>query len=112
MVTLSRPPQYVRTGPALEPYQVILRPLITEKATHLSERHNAYTFEVNSLANKTEIKQAVEAVFGVKVGSVNTINRQGKKRRTRVGTGKRKDTKRAVVTLKDGTIDIFGGPAA
>jgi large subunit ribosomal protein L23 len=46
------------------------------------------------------------------VASVNTINRQGKRRRTRVGIGRRKDTKRAVVTLKDGTIDIFGGPVA
>ena len=58
MVTLRRPPQFERRGPVLEPYQVVLRPLITEKATHLSERHNAYTFEVNALATKTEIKEA------------------------------------------------------
>ena len=56
MVTLRRPPTYVRSGPVLEPYQVVLRPLITEKATHVSERNNAYTFEVNPLATKTEIK--------------------------------------------------------
>ena len=67
MVTLRRPPQYQRSGPELEPYQVILRPLITEKATHLSEQHNAYTFEVNPLATKTEIKQAVEELFNVRV---------------------------------------------
>ena len=60
MVTLRRPPQYVRSGPVLEPYQVIVRPLITEKATHVSERDNAYTFEVNPLATKTEIKNAIE----------------------------------------------------
>jgi large subunit ribosomal protein L23 len=56
MVTLRRPPQYTRSGPKLDHYQVVVRPLITEKATHLSERHNAYTFEVNPLATKTEIK--------------------------------------------------------
>ena len=61
MVTLRRPPQVRRGGPVLEPYQVVLRPLITEKATHLSERHNAYTFEVNPLATKTEIKDAIES---------------------------------------------------
>ncbi len=62
MVTLYRPPASIhRLGPVLEPYQVILRPLITEKATHLAERHNAYTFEVHGQANKTEIKAAVES---------------------------------------------------
>ena len=71
-----------------------------------------YTFLVDSRANKTEIKIAVEKIFDVKVSSVNTINRQGKTRRTRFGTGKRKDTKRAIVTLTDGTIDIFGGSVA
>ncbi len=60
-------------------------------------------------ANKTEIKIAVEKIFGVKVDSVNTINRQGKTRRTRFGTGKRADEKRAIVTLAEGDrIDIFG----
>ena len=56
---------------------------------------------------KTEIKLAIEKIFGVKVAAVNTLNRAGKARRTRFGTGKRKDTKRAIVTLKSGTIDIF-----
>ena len=69
-----------------------------------------YTFVVDPRANKTEIKIAVERVFNVKVDSVNTLNRQGKTRRTRFGLGKRKDTKRAIVTLKEGSIDIFGGP--
>lgn len=63
-------------------------------------------------ANKTEIKIAVEKIFGVKVDSVNTINRQGKTRRTRFGLGKRKNTKRAIVTLREGQIDVFGGAAS
>lgn len=70
-----------------------------------------YTFLVAPGSNKTEIKQAVEAIFGVKVASVNTQNRQGKTRRTRNGLGKSKDTKRAIVTLREGTIDIFGDVA-
>jgi large subunit ribosomal protein L23 len=67
-----------------------------------------YTFEVNPNSNKTEIKIAVEQVFGVKVVSVNTINRQGKVRQTRAGFGKRKDVKRAIITVAAGqTIDVF-----
>ncbi len=94
-----------------DPRDILLAPVVSEKSYGLLDE-GKYTFLVRPDANKTEIRQAVESVFGVKVSSVNTINRQGKKRRTRVGTGKRKDTKRAVVTLKDGTIDIFGGPVA
>ena len=64
-------------------------------------------------ANKTEIKIAVEKVFGVKVVSVNTMNRQGKNKKTRFGDGKRKDTKRAIVQVAAGSsIDIFGGPVS
>ena len=64
-------------------------------------------------ANKTEIKIAVEKVFGVTVTSVNTLNRQGKRRRTRFGMGKRKNTKRAIVSVAPGDrIDIFGGPVS
>ena len=91
----------VRTGPVLEPYQVILRPLITEKATHLSERHNAYTFEVNSKANKTEIKEAVEVLFNVKVADVRTQNRRGKLRRYRAKLGRMRNWKKAIVALHD-----------
>ena len=68
-----------------------------------------YTFLVDPRSNKTEIKYAIESIFGVKVASVNTLNRQGKRRRTRSGWGKRNDTKRAIVALKEGSIDIFGG---
>ena len=90
---------------------ILIAPVVSEKSYGLLDA-NKYTFLVRPTANKTEIKIAVEKVFGVKVKSVNTLNRQGKTRRTRFGIGKRKDTKRAVVTLQDGTIDIFGGPAA
>jgi len=94
-----------------DPRDILLAPVVSEKSYGLLDE-GKYTFLVDPRANKTEIRDAIEKVFGVKVASVNTLYRQGKKRRTRVGVGKRKDTKRAVVTLKDGTIDIFGGPAA
>ena len=94
-----------------DPRDILLAPVVSEKSYGLLDE-NKYTFVVDPRANKTEIRLAVEKVFGVKVASVNTINRVGKARRTRVGLGKRKDTKRAIVTLKEGTIDIFGGPVA
>ena len=90
---------------------VLIAPVVSEKSYTLLDA-NKYTFLVHPDANKTEIKIAVEKVFNVKVTSVNTINRQGKARRTRFGTGRRKSTKRAIVTLREGTIDIFGGPVA
>ena len=91
---------------------ILLAPVVSEKSYGLLDE-NKYTFLVSPHANKTEIKIAVEKVFGVKVVSVNTINRQGKKRRTRFGIGKRPDTKRAIVTVAEGQrIDIFGAPVA
>jgi large subunit ribosomal protein L23 len=101
MVTLRRPPRYTRSGPVLEPYQVVVRPLITEEATHLSERHNAYTFEVNPLATKTEIKRAVEVLFNVKVVDVRVQNRRGKLRRHRLKVGRMRSWKKAIVALHD-----------
>ena len=87
---------------------IILRPVVSEKSYNLLDE-NKYTFVVAPDANKTEIKIAVQEIFDVKVMSVNTINRQGKTRRTRFGTGKRADEKRAIVTLAEGDrIDIFG----
>ena len=83
-------------------FQVIRRPIITEKATHLSERHNAFTFEVHPLATKTEIKEAVQQVFKVKVDSVRTANFVGKERRRGKFTGFRPDWKKAYVRLKAG----------
>ncbi len=80
---------------------MILRPLITEKATHLSERHNAYTFEVHPLATKTEIKEAVQALFDVKVVDVRTQNRRGKTRRYRLKVGRMRNWKKAIVKLDE-----------
>lgn len=89
-----------------DPRDVIIAPVVSEKSYSLIDE-GKYTFLVAPESNKTEIKLAIEKIFGVKVASVNTLNRQGKTRRTRFGLGKRKDTKRAVVTLKSGSIDIF-----
>lgn len=94
-----------------DPRDILLAPVVSEKSYGLLDE-NKYTFLVDPRANKTEIKIAVEQVFDVKVAAVNTLNREGKRRRTRFGVGQRKSTKRAVVTLRDGTIDIFGGPVA
>ncbi len=91
---------------------ILLAPVVSEKSYALLDE-NKYTFLVAPDANKTEIKIAVESVFDVKVTGVNTLNRQGKKRRTRNGTGKRADTKRAIVSVADGQrIDIFSAPAS
>jgi large subunit ribosomal protein L23 len=89
-------------------YQVLDRVLLTEKGTRLAEEENKYIFRVNPAANKLEIKQAVEALFSVKVVSVNTMNRQGKKKRQRTAAaGKTADWKRAVVTLAEGNVIDF-----
>jgi large subunit ribosomal protein L23 len=102
------------SGIEKDPRDVLLAPVVSEKSYGLLDE-NKYTFLVHPEANKTEIKIAVEKVFGVKVkrGGVNIINRQGKRKRTRFGYGKRKDTKRAIVTVVPGDrIDIFGGPVS
>jgi large subunit ribosomal protein L23 len=91
---------------------VLLGPVISEKSYNLLDE-NKYTFLVRPDANKTEIKIAVEKVFGVKVTGVNTLNRKGKRVRTRAGYGQRASSKRAVVTVAEGDrIDIFGGPVS
>ncbi len=92
-----------------DPRDILIAPVVSEKSYGLLDE-GKYTFIVDPRANKTEIKIAIEQVFAVKVESVNTINRKGKTRRTKFGLGKRKDTKRAIVTLREGSIDIFGGP--
>jgi large subunit ribosomal protein L23 len=89
-----------------DPRDIILSPVVSEKSYGLID-DGKYTFVVDPRSNKTEIKLAIEKIFGVKVANVNTLNRTGKHRRTRFGIGKRKDTKRAIVTLKSGSIDIF-----
>ena len=91
-----------------DPRDILIAPVVSEKSYGLLDE-GKYTFVVDPRANKTEIKIAVERVFGVKVASVNTLNRKGKTRRTKFGLGRRKNTKRAIVTLKEGSIDIFGG---
>ena len=95
-----------------DPRDIILAPVISEKSYGLLE-DNVYTFIVHPDSNKTQIKIAIEKIFAVKVDSVNTANRPGKRKRTRTGYGRRKATKRAIVTLAEGSkpIDIFGAPA-
>lgn len=95
------------------PRDIIIAPVVSEKSYDLMEQ-NVYTFLVDPTSNKTQIKIAVEQIFGVKVDSVNTVNREGKRKRTRTGYGQRKNTKRAYVTLREGSdsIDIFGGSAS
>jgi large subunit ribosomal protein L23 len=89
---------------------VLIAPVVSEKSYGLLDQ-NKYTFMVRPDANKTEIKIAVEEIFGVKVIAVNTMNRQGKRRRTRYGWGQRPNTKRAIVSVAEGErIDIFAGP--
>ncbi len=92
-----------------DPRDVILRPVVSEKSYGLLDQ-NVYTFVVADDANKIEIRQAIEAIFdGVKVSSVNTLNRKGKRKhqRRRRTFGSRPDTKRAIVTLREGTIELF-----
>ena len=96
-----------------DPRDILLAPVISEKSYSLLDERQ-YTFVVRPDANKTQIKIAVEKVFGVKVLSVNTLNRIGKRKRSRTGYGRRRNTKRAIVTLspESRTIDVFGGPAS
>jgi large subunit ribosomal protein L23 len=95
-----------------DPRDILLAPVISEKSYGLLDE-NKYTFIVAPDANKTQIKIAVEQVFGVKVLAVNTANREGKRVRTRRGFGRRAATKRAIVSVAQGDrIDIFGGPVS
>lgn len=91
-----------------DPRDVIIAPVISEKSYGLIDE-NKYTFLVHPDSNKTEIKQAIEQIFKVRVLSVNTINRKGKQVRTRFGFGRRNNSKRAIVSLAAGDrIDLFG----
>ena len=89
------------TSITLEPHQVIVKPLVTEKGMHKSTRNNAYAFEVNRLATKDDVRRAVETLFDVKVVKVATQNRKGKVRRTRFRIGQTKAWKKAIVTLNE-----------
>jgi large subunit ribosomal protein L23 len=90
------------------PRDIILQPVVSEKSYDLVDANNQYTFIVDPRSNKTEIKQAIQVIFDVKVVSVNTMNRKGKLKRTGYTIGRRKNTKRALVTLASGdSIDVF-----
>ena len=92
-----------------EHYDIIRKPLVTEKSTMASE-NGAVVFEVSIDSNKPQIKEAVEALFGVKVKAVNTSITKGKQKRFKGVIGRRKDIKKAFVTLEDGnTIDVTTG---
>ncbi len=96
------------SGIELESHQVVLRPLVTEKGVHQSEKYNAYAFAVHPLANKTEIRKAVEELWEVRVVAVRTQNRKGKPRRNRLAQGHTQDWKKAVVQLhEDDRIAFF-----
>lgn len=92
----------------LAPHQIIIRPLVTEKGMHKANRNNAYAFEVNRLADKQDIRHAVEQLFDVKVVAVHTQNRKGKPRRTKMKMSTTKAWKKAIVTLdKEHRISFF-----
>jgi large subunit ribosomal protein L23 len=94
--------------PRLEPYQVIMRPLVTEKGMHRSTRNNQYAFEVNPLATKADVRRAVEDLFNVKVEKVRTQTRRGKHRKHRFKQGTTKSWKKAIVSLnEEHRIDFF-----
>lgn len=91
-----------------DPHDILFGPVVSEKSFELADL-GKYTFKVDKRANKTEIKKAIQEVFGVHVTSVHTINRKGKVQRTRYGFGKRNDQKRAIVSLKEGeSINMYG----
>ncbi len=92
----------------LLPHQVVLRPLVTEKGMHRATRNNQYAFEVNPLAEKDDVRVAVETLFNVRVLKVRTQNRKGKPRRYRFTHGRTKSWKKAIITLNsEDRIDFF-----
>ena len=107
-LALRKPCVHGEPGLELRPYQILLRPLVTEKGTHQSTRYNAYAFQVNPIATKTEIKAAVEELFHVRVEGVRTQVREGKRRRFRQSMGQLPTWKKAIVTLnKEDKIEFF-----
>jgi len=95
-------------GLHLEPHQVLLRPLVTEKGVHRANRNNQYAFEIHRDATKTDVRRAVESLFDVKVVKVRTQNRKGKNRRFKYKMGRTADWKRAIIELhSDNRIDFF-----
>lgn len=107
-MTRIQPPSPPEGGVKLEPHQVLLRPLVTEKGVHRASRNNQYAFEINKLATKADVKDAVEHLFNVKVAKVRTQNRKGKARRFRFRIGRTGDWKKAIVQLDaEHRIDFF-----
>jgi large subunit ribosomal protein L23 len=104
----AKPVREGKPGLTLEPHQVLIRPLVTEKGTHQSTRHNAYCFEVHPAATKPQIRAAVESLFPVRVEGVRTQLRLGKKRRFRGKPGQLPDWKKAIVQLhEEDRIEFF-----
>lgn len=104
----SKLPPGQKTRMQLQPHQILLRPLVTEKGMHRSTRLNQYAFEINALATKEDVKNAVEEMFDVRVLKVRTQNRKGKPRRYRFRYGYTKGWKKAIVTLDpEHRIDFF-----
>jgi large subunit ribosomal protein L23 len=102
------PKRVPKTKMTLAPHQVVLKPLVTEKGVHRSTRDNQYAFEVSSLADKVDIRNAIESLFDVKVVKVRTQNRRGKTRRYRFRYGVTKNWKKAIVTLaSEDRIEFF-----
>jgi large subunit ribosomal protein L23 len=92
----------------MDPINVIIKPLITEKSTHLQQTRNSYAFQVNRDSNKHQIKNAVEKLYNVKVVDVRTMTRKGKPRRSRIKMAHMSDWKRAIVVLDENSrIDLF-----
>lgn len=101
-------PEVKKTRLELEPHQIVLRPLVTEKGVHRAERNNQYAFEVNPLADKLQIRDAIQSLFDVTVVKVRTQSRKGKPRRYRFRYGSTKSWKKAIVTLREeDRIDFF-----
>ena len=97
-----------KTGLELQPHQIILRPLVTEKGMHKASRCNAYAFEVTRMDGKDDVRRAVEHLFDVKVLRVNIQNRKGKPRRSKFRIGSTNSWKKAIVTLnKEHRINFF-----
>jgi large subunit ribosomal protein L23 len=106
--TETATPSEAASGLSLDPHQIILRPLVTEKGTHLSERYNSYTFEVHPQATKHDIRRAIQELWNVRVVKLRTQNRKGKPRRHRMSQGYTTGWKKAVVQLhEDDRISFF-----
>jgi len=103
-----QPPPPPTNRPPLEPHQILLRPLVTEKGVHRASRNNQYAFEIHRDATKADVRRAVEELFDVKVTKVRTQTRKGKLRRYRFRYGRTSDWKKAIVQLhEDHRIDFF-----